>query len=70
MKEMVPYWFAPLIGKNEEQYREIYSNEVKIIDVDFEKEIYNLGLRSNLIVSLLSTVLVELYGYHKKILVL
>ena len=29
---------------------------------------YNLGLKSNLIVPLLSTVLVELYGYHKKIL--
>ena len=38
---------------------------VKIIDVDFEKRnIYNLGLENNLIVSLLSTVLIhELYGY-------
>lgn len=65
-----PHWFMPEIGKNEENYfKDIYSNNIDIIDVDFKKRnVYELGLESSVIVSLLSSVLIELYGFRKKIL--
>ena len=64
-------WFVPEIGKNEEEYfKNIYGDSVDIIDVDFKsRNIYQLISNSSLIVSGFSTsVLVEAYGYQKKIM--
>ena len=65
------HWFVPEIGKNEEEYfHDIYGNSVDLIDVDFKsRNIYSLINQSELIVSGFSTsVLVEAYGYQKKIM--
>lgn len=65
------HWFVPEIGKNEEEYfKEIYGDNVDIIDVDFKsRNIYKLIQESNLIVSGFSTsVLLEAYGFQKKIM--
>jgi len=64
-------WFVPEIGKNEEEYfKNIYGDSVDIIDVDFKsRNIYQSISNSSLIVSGFSTtVLVEAYGYQKKIM--
>ena len=65
------HWFVPEIGKNEEEYfHDIYGNSIDLIDVDFKsRNIYQLILKSNLIVSGFSTsVLLEAYGFQKKIM--
>lgn len=65
------HWFVPEIGKNEEEYfYEIYGNSIDLIDVDFKsRNIYSLINKSCLIVSGFSTsVLLEAYGYQKKIM--
>ena len=65
------HWFVPEIGKNEEEYfHDIYGNSVDLIDVDFKsRNIYSLITKSSLIVSGFSTsVLLEAYGYQKKIM--
>ena len=65
------HWFVPEIGKNEEEYfKEIYGNSVDLIDVDFKsRNIYGLINKSNLIISGFSTtVLLEAYGFQKKIM--
>ena len=64
-------WFVPEIGKNEEEYfKEIYGNNVDLIDVDFKsRNIYGLINKSTLIISGFSTtVLLEAYGFQKKIM--
>ena len=65
------HWFVPEIGRNEEEYfHDIYGNSVDLIDVDFKsRNIYSLINESELIVSGFSTsVLLEAYGYQKKIM--
>ena len=65
------HWFVPEVGKNEEEYfYELYGNSVDLIDVDFKsRNIYSLINKSSLIVSGFSTsVLLEAYGYQKKIM--
>tara|TARA_B110000971_G_scaffold221097_1_gene266889 strand:+ start:4711 stop:5877 length:1167 start_codon:yes stop_codon:yes gene_type:complete len=65
------HWFVPEIGRNEEEYfHDIYGNSVDLIDVDFKsRNIYSLINKSSLIVSGFSTsVLLEAYGFQKKIM--
>ncbi len=64
------HWMVPEVGLNEEEYyREIYGGNVEIIEADFTKRnIYPLMQASDLIVSCLSTALLEVYGIGKKIL--
>ncbi len=65
------HWFVPEIGKDEEEYfKDIYGDSVEMIDVDFKsRNIYHSISNSSLIVSGFSTtVLLEAYGYHKKIM--
>ncbi|MBF0205439.1 MAG: hypothetical protein HQK53_00985 [Oligoflexia bacterium] len=64
-------WFIPEIGMHEEAYyREIYGNEIEIVDVDFSKEriIHSVIQNSRIIVSCMSTALLEAFGKGKKVL--
>ena len=64
------HWRIPELGKNEEEYyRGIYGDRIEIIDTDFkERNIFPLMQRSRVIVSCLSSALVEAYGIGKKVL--
>lgn len=65
------HWFVPEIGKNEEEYfHDIYGNSIDFIDVDFKsRNIYRLINKSSLIISgFSSSVVLEAYGYQKKIM--
>ena len=67
------HWYIPEIGMTEEQYfKKKYSNNVKIIDVNFKKKnIYDLINKSDLVLSAFgTTTLLEAYGMGKKILFL
>lgn len=63
-------WLMPEVGKTEEQYYSgIYGSSIEIIETDFtERNLFPLMQKSRLIVSCLSTALVEAYGIGKKIL--
>ena len=65
------HWFVPEIGKNEEEFfKEIYGNSVDLIDLDLKsRNVYDLINKSTLIISGFSTtVLLEAYGFQKKIM--
>jgi surface carbohydrate biosynthesis protein len=64
------HWFMPEIGVSEEDYyREIYGNSIEILETNlYEHNIFPIIQQSHLIVSCLSTALLEAYGIGKKIL--
>jgi surface carbohydrate biosynthesis protein len=63
-------WIMPEIGLSEEgYYREIYGDSIEYIDTDFSKRnIFPLIQKSHLIISCLSTAVIEAYGIGKKVL--
>ena len=63
-------WTMPEIGMSEEDYyREIYGDSVDIIETDSSiRNVFPLMQQSQVIVSCLSTALLEAYGIGKKIL--
>jgi hypothetical protein len=63
-------WLMPEVGKTEEQYYSgIYGSSIEIIETDFTiRNVYPVMQKSRVIVSCLSTALVEAYGIGKKIL--
>ncbi len=64
------HWNMPEIGSHEEDYyREIYGDCISIIETDFTKRnIFPLMQQSRVIVSCLSSALLEAFGIGKKIL--
>jgi hypothetical protein len=64
------HWFMAEIGRSEENYyREIYGNYIDVIETDFVKRnIFPLMQQSQVIVSCLSSALLEAFGIGKKIL--
>ena len=64
------HWLMPEVGKTEEEYYSgIYGASIELIDTDFtERNVFPLMQKSRLIVSCLSTALLEAYGVGKKIL--
>ena len=63
-------WLMPEVGNTEEEYYlGIYGSSIEIIDTDFtERNVFPLMQKSRLIVSCLSTALLEAYGIGKRIL--
>ena len=63
-------WIIPELGLSEEEYyQEIYGNSIEYIDTDFSKRnVFPLMQNSQLIVSCLSTAVIEAYGLGKKAL--
>jgi len=64
------HWVMPEIGSSEEEYyQEIYDNTIDIVETNFSKRnIFPLMQQSELIVSCLSSALLEAFGIGKKIL--
>lgn len=64
------HWYIPEIKLNEvEYYRGIYGDTISILETNFsERNIFSAIQKSELIVSCLSTALLEAYGIGKKIL--
>jgi len=64
------HWVIPELGLSEEEYyQEIYGNSIEYIDTDFSKRnVFPLMQKSHLIISCLSTALIEAYGLGKKVL--
>ena len=64
------HWLMPQVGKTEEEYfLGIYGPNVEIVDTDFTvRNVYPVMEKSRVIVSCLSTALIEAYGIGKKIL--
>jgi surface carbohydrate biosynthesis protein len=64
------HWFIPELKMDEETYyKNIYKDSAIIVQNDFKnKNIYKLILQSNLLISTLSTALIEGFGIGKKIL--
>jgi hypothetical protein len=64
------HWLMPEVGMSEEDYYyQIYGDCIEIIDTDFTKRnVFPIMQQSHLIVSCLSTALLEAYGIGKKIL--
>ena len=63
-------WIIPELGLSEEEYyQEIYGNSIEYIDTDFSKRnIFPLMQNSHLIISCLSTAVIEAYGLGRKVL--
>jgi surface carbohydrate biosynthesis protein len=63
-------WIMPEVGMSEEQYyKNIYRDTVDIVETDFSKRnIFPMMLKSEVIISCLSSGLLEAYGMKKKIL--
>lgn len=63
------HWFMPELGLAEDEYfRDIYGDSIEIIDTDFSvRNIFPLMQTSDLIVSCLSSALMEALGIGKKI---
>ncbi len=63
------HWAMNGIGTEYDYYREIYGESVEIIEADFKaRTIYPTMQRSRLIVSCLSSALIEAYGIGKRVL--
>lgn len=63
------HWEMKGIGTEYGYYREIYGESIEIIEADFKaRTIYPTMQRSRLIVSCLSSALIEAYGMGKKVL--
>lgn len=64
------HWTIPEVGMSEEEYyQNIYGDCIDIIETDFSKRnIFPLMQQSRIIVSCLSTALLEAYGIGKKVL--
>lgn len=63
------HWNVPGIGTEFDYYKSIYQDCVEIIDTDFAvRNVFPLMQQSHLIVSCLSTALIEAYGTGKKVL--
>ena len=64
------HWIIPELGLSEEKYyQEIYGNSIEYIDTDFSKRnIFPLMQNSQLIISCLSTAIIEAYGLGRKVL--
>lgn len=63
------HWVMPGMGNEYDYYRGIYGDSVEIIEANFsERTIYPVMQRSELIVSCLSSALIEAYGIGKKVL--
>lgn len=64
------HWYIPEIKLNEaEYYRGIYGDTIAILETNFsERNIFSAIQKSELIISCLSTALLEAYGIGKKIL--
>ena len=64
------HWIIPELGLSEEKYyQEIYGNSIEYIDTDFSKRnIFPLMQNSHLIISCLSTAVIEAYGLGRKVL--
>jgi len=64
------HWYMPEIGMNEYDYfKNIYGDSTDLIMNDFsERPIYKLIQQSHMVVSVLSTALVEAFGFGKKAL--
>lgn len=64
------HWTMPEVGMSEEEYyQDIYGDCIDIIETDFSKRnVFPLMQQSRIIVSCLSTALLEAYGIGKKIL--
>jgi hypothetical protein len=65
-----PHWIMPELGVSEEQYyKNIYGDCIDVIETDFSvRNIFPLMQQSRVIVSCLSTSLLEGFGIGKKIL--
>lgn len=64
------HWIMPEVGKSEEDYyRDIYGDSIDIIETDFSKRnIFPVMQKSKVIISCLSSALLEAFGIGKKIL--
>jgi surface carbohydrate biosynthesis protein len=62
------HWFMPELGMNEEEYyKNIYRDKIEIIQNDFHnKNVYTVISQSELLISTLSTALIEGFGIGKK----
>ena len=69
-EENSKHWFMPEIGMSEyDYYKNIYGDSTDLIMNDFsERPIYKLIQESHMVVSVLSTALVEAFGFGKKVL--
>ena len=69
-EENSEHWFMPEIGMSEyDYYKNIYRDSTDLIMNDFsERPIYKLIQESHMVVSVLSTALVEAFGFGKKAL--
>ena len=69
-EENSEHWFMPEIGMSEyDYYKNIYGDSAHLIMNDFsELPIYKLIQESHMVVSVLSTALVEAFGFGKKAL--
>jgi len=64
------HWIIPELGLSEEEYyQEIYGNSIEHIDTNFSKRnVFPLMQNSHLIISCLSTAVIEAYGLGRKVL--
>ena len=63
------HWIMPGVGTEYDYFHDIYGDTVEIIEADFAaRTIYPVMLQSEVIVSCLSSALIEAYGLGKKVL--